>query len=157
MTIEERFNKLLEDGSIENNMSDNEYKNHIDNFYLTIESYLENYKDTINIYYVDNIMCINISNRWLFKVTSKEKAYFKLDEEYKYSIPHDRFINYYKHIVSDEIIVGSIELDCKYGTQEIVLVKNNKGEYTWKELDRWGIFNEVTPELFYEMLMEVCF
>ena len=44
-----------------------------------------------------------------------------------------------------------------YGTQEIVLVKNNKGEYIWKELDRWGIFNEVTPELFYEMLMEVCF
>jgi len=157
MTIEERFNKLLKDSSIENNMSDNEYKNHIDNFYLTIESYLENYKDTINIYYEDNIMCINISNRWLFKVLPKEKAYFKLDQEYKYSIPHDRFINYYKYIVSDEIIIGSVEIDCKFGTQEIVLVKNNKGEYKWKELDRWGIFNEVTPELFYEMLMEVCF
>ena len=156
MTIEERFNKLLEDGSIENNMSDNEYKNHIDNFYLTIESYLENYKDTINIYYVDNIMCINISNRWLFKVTSKEKTYFKLGVEYNYLYSKGIFEKY-KKIKSNDVIVGLVEIDCEYGTQEIVLVKNNKGEYTWKELDRWGIFNEVTSELFYEMLMEVCF
>lgn len=156
MTIEERFNKLLEDSSIENVMSDNEYKNHIDNFYLTIESYLENYKDTINIYYVDNIMCINISNRWLFKVTSKEKTYFKLGVEYNYLYSKGIFEKY-KKIKSNDVIVGLVEIDCEYGTQEIVLVKNNKGEYTWKELDRWGIFNEVTSELFYEMLMEVCF
>jgi hypothetical protein len=160
MSIEERFNKLLENSNIENTMGDNEYKNHIDNFYLTIESYLENYKDTINIYYEDGIICINISNRWLFKVLPREKTYFKLGVEYKSECNYlysKGIFERYKKIKSDEIIVGSVEVDCKYGTQEIVLVKNNKGEYIWKELDRWGIFNEVTPELFYEMLMEVCF
>lgn len=164
MTSKERFNKLLEDCNVENNISDDEYNNHIDDFYLTIESYLENYRDYIDILTpknnIYNDRVIRILDKWLFKITPKQKTYINLSSQSKlkrkYLHSNDNFKRYEK-IKSNEIIVGSIEIDCKYGVQEILLVKNNKNKYRWKLLNKYNKLEKLTPELFYDMLMEVCF